>query len=114
MSGVIQIDLSAHGQTAGPPLADVLNAQFRVEAWTKRSTLAARALILISFPMAYLLFVGAANRTAGIRMALSFWSLTVVSLATCALAAARARRRLTRLLAEGGGRVIGASPDAAG
>src|SRR5262245_23958492 len=91
------IELPGSGDKRGAgseKIAAVLNAQCTAERWSARRVFSGRAVIWISAAMAYMVAVQTGCATSGARLILGSWAAAFASLVACALAEARAQRRV--------------------
>jgi hypothetical protein len=103
------IEIPGPGQGSGPGvdlLAAVLNAQRVADDWAVRRALSARAVIVVSAAMAYMLAVKTGYATSSARLVVVVWLLAFAALLLCGAAEMRANRRVDLLLAEQGGRRV--------
>src|SRR5512138_1998773 len=68
--------------------------RLRLRAWERRRRVAARAVIVASFPIAYLLLMGVEAPALAVRAVLWVWLAAVAAAGVCAEAAWRHRYRL--------------------
>jgi len=103
MSGFIQIPGAPASDPHGKRLAAVLKAEQIAEQWLARRKRCSQIVILLSLPMAYLIIRGLGTGYPVARVILTLWTLALVSLFVCIVAAARADKRVYALLGEAGG-----------
>jgi hypothetical protein len=102
---LISVPASGRDDPKGERLAAVLNAQRRAEDWSTRRLRSARFVIVMSFPMAYLMLSQLGRVPEG-RMTFTFWLVGVLMVGGSLAAELRARRQVDRLLRRAGGRRI--------